>query len=154
MWGDADVVRYIGERPFTREESWGRLMRQVGHWQLFGFGFWVVREAQGEAYVGEVGFGDLRRNIEPSFEGFPEIGWALAPSAQRRGYATEAALAGREWMESRHGPRRTVCLIAAENTPSIRVATKCGYGEYARTTYKNSPVILLERPIAAKLRVA
>jgi hypothetical protein len=28
---------------------------------------------------------------------------------------------------------------------SLRVAEKCGYREYARTTYKGVPVILFER---------
>lgn len=145
MYGDAHVVRHLGGRAFTHEESWARLMRHVGHWQIFGFGFWVVRERQGGAYVGEVGFGEFRRDIHPSLEGSPEIGWVLAPFAQGRGYATEAALAVQEWTESRHGACRTVCIIATENAASIRVAAKCGYTEFTRTTYRNSPVILFER---------
>jgi RimJ/RimL family protein N-acetyltransferase len=145
MWGDAEIVRHIHERPFTREESWGRLMRYVGHWQIFGFGFWIVRERQGGAYVGEVGFGEMRRDVQPSFEGSPEIGWALASSAQGRGYATEAALAIQEWTDARHGARRTVCMIASQNAASIRVAVKCGYTEFARSNYRDSPVTLFER---------
>ena len=33
---------------------------------------------------------DSRRESEPSFEGTPEIGWALRSDAQGRGYAREA----------------------------------------------------------------
>ncbi|HEY6578632.1 MAG TPA: GNAT family N-acetyltransferase [Rhizomicrobium sp.] len=146
MWSDASVVRHIGGRPFTREESWARLMRHAGHWQLLGFGFWVVRERTGGRFVGEVGLAEFRRDIRPSFDGAFEIGWALSPSAQGRGYATEAALAALDWIGRRRGPARTVCIIEPENARSIGVATKCGYTEFARTMYKNSSVIVFERP--------
>jgi RimJ/RimL family protein N-acetyltransferase len=37
-------------------------------------------------------------------------------------------------------------MIAPENEPSIRVATKCGYVEYARSEYKGDASLLFERP--------
>ena len=36
-------------------------------------------------------------------------------------------------------------MIAPENAASLRVAQKCGYVAYARTTYKGAPTVLLER---------
>src|SRR6185312_2505807 len=36
MWGDSEVTRYIGGKPFTREECWSRFLRQSGHWALMG----------------------------------------------------------------------------------------------------------------------
>ncbi|HEY3776759.1 MAG TPA: GNAT family N-acetyltransferase [Rhizomicrobium sp.] len=145
MYSDAGVVRHIGGRPFTREESWARLMRHVGHWHLMGYGFWVVRERIGGRFVGEVGFAEFRRDIEPRLEGTPEIGWVLSPDAHGRGYATEAASAGLGWFDRHAGKRRTVCMIEPENAASLRVAAKCGYSAFARTTYRNSSVMLLER---------
>ncbi|MGH6889647.1 MAG: GNAT family N-acetyltransferase [Rhizomicrobium sp.] len=145
MYSDAGVVRYIGGRPFTREESWARLLRHAGHWQLMGFGFWMVRERVGGRYVGEVGFGEFRRGVEPSFEGAPEIGWVLAPDAQGKGYATEAARGALVWFDRYVEKRRTVCMIEPDNAASLRVAAKCGYSAFARTTYKNATVALLER---------
>ncbi|HEY8041563.1 MAG TPA: GNAT family N-acetyltransferase, partial [Polyangiaceae bacterium] len=44
LWADPVVTRHIGGRPFTREEAWAKLLRYVGHWDLLGFGYWVVRE--------------------------------------------------------------------------------------------------------------
>ena len=38
-----------------------------------------------------------------------------------------------------------VCIIDPDNTPSLRVAERCGFHEYARTTYKGEAIILLER---------
>ncbi|CAB3703825.1 hypothetical protein LMG27174_03823 [Paraburkholderia rhynchosiae] len=31
MWSDPEVIRYIGGKPFTREEVWARLLRYAGH---------------------------------------------------------------------------------------------------------------------------
>jgi RimJ/RimL family protein N-acetyltransferase len=148
MWGDPAVIRYIGGRPFTREESWLRLLRHVGHWQLLGFGFWVVRQRTGGGFVGEVGLGDFRREMTTAFRGDPEIGWVLARDACGKGYATEAAQAAIEWMRLRHRSERTVCMIEPDNVASLRVAAKCGFHEFAHTNYKNSAVVLLERIFA------
>ncbi len=34
MWADPLVIRYIGGKPLTEEESWTRFLRYVGHWSL------------------------------------------------------------------------------------------------------------------------
>jgi RimJ/RimL family protein N-acetyltransferase len=146
MWGDPAVTRHIGGKPFTPEEVWARLLRYVGHWAWQGFGYWAVEERASGAFVGDLGFADWRRAIEPSIEGVPELGWVLAAHAHGRGLATEAARAAIDWGEQRFGAdARTVCIIDPENRPSLRVAEKCGYRELARTTYHGGPTILLER---------
>lgn len=145
MMRDETVARHIGGKPLTREESWTRFLRHVGHWQLFDFGFWIVREKRGGAFVGHVGLGDFRREMTPDFGGAPEIGWVLARSAHGKGYATEAAQAAIDWMGVHHRPTRLVCMIEPENAASLRVAAKCGFREFARTTYKDKSVVLLER---------
>jgi RimJ/RimL family protein N-acetyltransferase len=146
MWGDVTVTRHIGGRPFTREEVWARLLRYVGHWALLGFGYWIVHEKASGRFIGEVGFLDGKREIDPPFGDAPEIGWVLATWSHGRGFATEAVRAAVDWGTAHFGGRRTVCLIDVPNVASIRVAQKCGYSEFARTTYKGAPVILFQRP--------
>jgi RimJ/RimL family protein N-acetyltransferase len=145
QWADPEVVRFIGGRPFTREESWARLTRYVGHWALQGYGFWSLRERDTGRYVGEVGLADFKRDITPSLAGAQEMGWVLGKWAHGMGYATAAVKAALAWNENRFPGARLVCMIAPENAASLRVAEKCGFSEYARTTYKDSAVILLER---------
>jgi RimJ/RimL family protein N-acetyltransferase len=146
MWGDPVVTKYIGGRPFTEEECWQRLLRYAGHWALLGFGFWTVRERASGRFVGEVGLLDGKRQIDPPFDGAPELGWALAPSAHGKGYATEAVRGALGWAARHFGPKvRTVCMIDPGNLASLRVAEKCGFREYARSTYKGEPSILFER---------
>jgi RimJ/RimL family protein N-acetyltransferase len=145
MWADPVVVRHISGKPSTREESWSRLLRYAGHWAAMNFGYWAVREASSGHFVGDVGLSEFRREIVPSLEGSAEAGWVLASWAHGKGYATEAVDAALAWYEGQFGALRTVCMIAPENDPSLRVADKCGYREFAQTLYKNEPVILLER---------
>jgi len=145
MLRDEAVARHIGGNPYTEEESWLRFLRNVGHWHLFNFGFWIVREKSGGEFVGHVGLGDFRRDTAPYFGGDPEMGWVLARPAHGKGYATEAAQAAIDWMQLRHGPKRLVCMIDPDNAASFRVAAKCGFQQFARTTYKKTTVVLLER---------
>jgi RimJ/RimL family protein N-acetyltransferase len=145
-WSDADVVRFLGGKPLTREESWARLLRYVGHWTLLGYGMWAVETRDSSDYLGDIGFLDAKRDIDPPFHDTPEIGWVLASHAHGKGYATEAVHAALEWGDQ-HFSRdtRTVCIIHPDNLPSLRVAEKCGYRELHRTTYKNEPTIVLGR---------
>lgn len=145
LWSDPRVTRHITGRPSTREEVWARILRYVGHWQLMGFGYWAVEERETGDYVGEVGFADFRREIEPPLGGMPEAGWVIRPDRQRQGYALEAVLAIHGWADTVFGDRPTVCIIAPENAPSFRIAERLGYRERARTTYKGDPTVMLVR---------
>jgi len=145
MWADPAVTRYLGRDPLTAEEVWARLLRYVGHWALLGFGFWAVEEKESGRFVGDLGFMDFKRDLEPSLDGVPEIGWILASHAHGKGYATEAVRAAVAWGEVRFGSARTACIINPENLPSIRVAEKCGYQEALLTVYHGHPVVLFFR---------
>jgi RimJ/RimL family protein N-acetyltransferase len=145
MWAHPDVVRFIGGRPFTREESWAKLTRYAGFWSLLGYSFFAMFERASGRFVGECGFADFKREMTPSLEGAPEMGWVLAPWAQKKGFATEAVREALSWMDAHFAPPRTVCIIDLENTASIRVAEKCGFREVTRTTYKDTPITLFER---------
>ncbi len=144
MWADPDVARFIGGKPSTREDTWGRLLRYVGHWELLGHGFWLIEEKATGAFVGEGGWGTFKREIEPRFEA-PEQGWALATSAHGKGYAYEAMRAALDWGVAHFARTDFVCMIAPENAPSLKLAAKLGYAEYGRAEYKGSLSILLRR---------
>lgn len=144
LWADAEVTRYIGGRPFARDEVWARLLRYVGHWQEMGYGFWALTEKASGQFVGELGFADFKRELDPSFGDTPEMGWALSPAGHGKGYATEAVTASLAWADVNLEERRTVCMIDPENGASLRVARKAGFREFARADY-HGPTILLER---------
>ena len=145
MWADPIVTRFIGGKPLSAEEAWAKVLRYAGLWALLDFGYWALEDKSTGLYVGEMGFADFKRNLQPSLDGVPELGWALVSQAHGKGYATEAVRAAIAWGDEAFGKKRTVCIISPENVASMRVAEKCGFREYQRTMYKEHEVILLER---------
>lgn len=146
MWADPVVVRYLGGKPATREEAWGRLQRYAGLWALIGYGYWLIEEKATGRFVGEGGFADFKRGTSPPLTD-PEQGWALAAWAHGLGYASEAVAAQIVWAESHFGRDAAfVCMINPDNKASIRLAEKHGYREFAASSYRDAPTILFRRP--------
>jgi RimJ/RimL family protein N-acetyltransferase len=145
MWAEPAVTRFIGGKPRTREESWMRFLRFAGLWSLIGYGFWAIEEKGTGRFLGEAGFHDLKRDIQPSLEGVPEAGWALVSAAQGMGLASEVVGRIVAWGDEAFERARTVCIIDPENGASLKVAERNGYREILRTTYHDNPTILLER---------
>jgi RimJ/RimL family protein N-acetyltransferase len=145
MWADPVVTRYIGGVPSNEQQSWTRVLRYVGHWALLGFGYWAVEETANGAFLGEVGFADFRRVIEPPIRDTPELGWVVESRFHGQGFATEAVRAAVAWGDAHLRKKRTVCIIDPENVASSRVAQKCGFRELVRTTYLGEPTIMYER---------
>ena len=148
LWAAPEVVRYIGGEPSSRQTSWARLLRQVGHWQLLGFGYWLAHDKATGRLVGEVGFANFERDIDPPLGAIPEAGWVLSPWAHRQGYAMEAMTAALAWSDA---TLRTslVCIIDPDNAPSLRLADRCGFRERHRTTFMGDPTIVLARAAPA-----
>lgn len=145
VWSEPAVYQHIAGRPSTREEAWSRLLRYLGHWTLLGYGYWVVEEKATGSYLGEMGFADFHRDIDPPLGGRPELGWILKTAAHGKGYATEALTAISSWGDTHFGAKETACIISPANDPSIRLARKIGFREKLRTLYKGGTVILFTR---------
>jgi RimJ/RimL family protein N-acetyltransferase len=147
-WADPVFVAAITGRPLSSEDVWFRLLRDIGHWQVTGYGNWSMRLRATGAYVGSVGVFDYRRELNPPFEA-PELGWGVRVAHQGQGLAHEGLSALLEWTDSILKPERTVCMIAPDNHPSLRLASRVGYKPYALSTYKDGAVHLFERPRGA-----
>jgi RimJ/RimL family protein N-acetyltransferase len=144
MWADPVVTRYVTGKPCTEEESWARFMRGLGHWALMGYGFWSLHLKDGTR-IGEGGFLNVKRDLVPSLEGIPEVGWGLAGEAHGKGYAEEAVRAMLAWGEAKFGKRRFACIISPDNAPSLKLAAKLGFREAVRTVYHDDPIVVLYR---------
>lgn len=143
LWSDPGVTRFIGGRPSTPEEVWRRIIGYAGIWQLKGYGFFLALDRETGSIVGEFGIADFHRDISPPLGNTPEAGWAMLSEYHGKGLAHEALVAVLAWADLL--APRTVCMIAPENTASLKLAARLGYSEYAQTTYKDQPVILLAR---------
>ncbi len=144
---DADVMRYLGGQPLTRDEAWRSLAVSLGHWQLRGYGTWAVERKSDGAFMGRVGM------INP--EGWPglEIGWTLGKPYWGGGYATEAAACAMRFAFLTQPVDRLISCIDPENKPSQAVARRLGETKGARTELvvggKHFPVDIWEISRAA-----
>lgn len=147
IWGDPEVVRFIGGVPSTPHDAWLRLLRYAGLWKLLGYGFWAIEEKAGGHMVGDIGYMDVKRGLKPTLDGMPEVGWALASDAQGRGYASEALAAVLAWGDAHFGAHRAACIIEPANAPSIRLANKAGFRFSHETTYHDDVVRVFFRDL-------
>lgn len=130
--------------PMHPADAWTRLLRHYGHWTAFGYGPFLCFDAD-NILVAEAGYADFRRGLGEHFDGVPEGMWKVDLAAQGKGCATEVMGAITDWFDAAHSFPRTVCMIDPANEPSIRVATRLGFTEFAQTTYRDAPVNLFER---------
>jgi RimJ/RimL family protein N-acetyltransferase len=143
---DPEVMRFMGTGALDRADTWRQMAVFAGHWELRGFGLWVV-EREGEL-IGRVGL------LRP--EGWPglEVGWLLGRRAWGQGYATEAALAAVDHAWRELGAQELISLIAPANLPSQRVAARLGMRPAEDYDLRGMAVVIhrLARPGAAAPR--
>ncbi|HMC91379.1 MAG TPA: GNAT family N-acetyltransferase [Allosphingosinicella sp.] len=144
--GDPEVVRHLGGHPFSREETWRKLLCAPGLWVLLGFGYWAVERKEDGAYCGQLGFADFKRDLKPSIEGTPEMGWIFAPQMHGQGYASEACVGALEWLDGALPGREATAIISHANIASIRVAEKNGFSVREEALYRGEPILLFRRP--------
>ena len=151
---DPDVM-YAWEHAFSEEECDAWLSRQIGRYKSEGFSNWaILRKADG-AFLGASGL-TLQRFGERMV---PEIGYLLCKDYWHRGYATEAAMACRDYaFDVLHLPE-VYSIMRENNAPSIAVAQRNGMkpvGRQDKFYYgKNMPHLVYrieadERPKAEK----
>jgi RimJ/RimL family protein N-acetyltransferase len=143
---DPEVVRFLGGVPQSREETWRKILGSPGLWALLGYGYWVAERREDGAYLGQIGFADFKRDMSPSIENIPEMGWIMAREAQGRGYATEAVLAALAWADEALGGGEIVAIVSHDNQASIRIAEKSGFSSREEAVYKDEPILLFRRP--------
>jgi RimJ/RimL family protein N-acetyltransferase len=145
MMGDPEVMRHIGGQGLAREESWRKLLCGAAMWGLFGYGYWAVERRAGGAMIGQIGFADFKRGIDPAIETIPEMGWLFAAEAGGQGFATEAGRAALDWIDAALGPPQVAAIIDAANASSIRVAEKLGFSAREDAVYRDAPILLFRR---------
>ena len=145
MLADEDVVRHLGGQPFSREETWRKILGSLGLWDLLGYGYWVAERLEDKAYLGQIGFADFKRDMVPNIENIPEMGWILAPHAHGKGYASEAVAAALAWADEHLKAPEIVAIIDPANAASIRVAEKAGFERREDALYLGEPILLFCR---------
>ncbi len=118
---DPRVMAWLGGVR-TKEQSRAYLARNLEHWERYGFGLWIVRNAAREAIVGRA----VVRHLD--VEGVPEveIGYALYPEWWGQGFATELANRCIVIGRSALGLESLVAVTHPHNAASRHVMEKVG----------------------------
>lgn len=111
---------FVGGPGSDRFAMWRAFLAVLGHWALRGYGFFTLEHKESGAIVGRVGV--VFHEMWPE----PELGWQLFDGFEGHGYATEAALAVRDWAWREKGMGPLISLIAPDNTRSIALAERLG----------------------------
>jgi len=144
LWSQEIVYRHILGKPMDRETAWLRLLRDIGHWQVFGFGMWSVRLKETDRHIGVTGIFDARRDIDPPMDAF-ETGWIFDGNFHGQGFASEALKAALVHADDVLNLTKTQCIIAPENAASLKLALKHGYSVTGETLFHGEPTLMLER---------
>jgi RimJ/RimL family protein N-acetyltransferase len=111
--------RWMGG-PFDTRAAWGLFCHDIAIWSLFGHGALMIDVSATGQCVGQVGI-----NHGPLFPE-KELGWLLYEGHEGQGYATEAAMALKDWAFSVCGLETLVSYFDPDNARSIAVAARLG----------------------------
>jgi RimJ/RimL family protein N-acetyltransferase len=118
---DPETMRYY-PAPYDRAgvEQWIEWNRK--RYQEDGVGLWAIELTETAELIGDCGI--VLQHVEG--DALYEIGYHLRRDFWGRGFATEAAVACRDWGFAHLKAERLISLIRPENLPSRRVAERVG----------------------------
>ncbi|HEX5808368.1 MAG TPA: GNAT family N-acetyltransferase [Anaerolineales bacterium] len=120
IFTDANVMAAFNHPLFTGEQMQRWLQRNLDHQNEFGYGlFSVILKETGEL-IGDCGLEQMEDQEAA------ELGYDLRSDFWNRGYATEAAIAVRDYAFDVLCLPRLISLIRVGNLASKRVAEKVG----------------------------
>jgi RimJ/RimL family protein N-acetyltransferase len=130
IFGDPVAMQFWpGTR--TREEIISQIEKYQQRYRDDGYGLWAVELKETGEFVGRVGLIRQQEGIE--------VAYALVPKFWKRGLATEAAQACRDWAFEHLDCDRMISLVHTRNLPSCRVAERNGMRVVAEIIHWNLP---------------
>jgi RimJ/RimL family protein N-acetyltransferase len=136
---DEEVSRYLGGVR-SREQTKAYLAANLAHWDRYGFGLWVFRNAAG-VFVGRAGI----RRLEVDGVDEIEIAYTLARPFWGQGLASEIAAALTEIGLGPLALPQLVGIASVENTASRRVLEKSGFALEGVTLHHGEKVAVYRR---------
>ena len=120
IFTDVKVMAAFNHDPFTHEQMQRWLQRNLDHQEEFGYGLFSVILRETGQLIGDCG---LERMDD---QGAVELGYDFRSDFWHQGYATEAALAVRDYAFKILKLPLLISLIRVGNRASSRVAEKIG----------------------------
>jgi RimJ/RimL family protein N-acetyltransferase len=126
-YADPEVVRFMGDGgTATLAEVEAGIERWLERWESWGLSLCSLERRDDGRVLGRAGFARWDPETWQLGGDETELGWLLAREHWGQGYATEAALALRDWAFDDRELTRLISLINPENVRSIRVAERLG----------------------------
>ena len=110
---------YVGG-PFDRVQAFNQFCGLWGHWDMRGFGRWIVADGASDAPLGLVGL------FHPEDWPEPELAWTMFDGSEGKGYAFEAAQRAKTHAFDELGWDRLVSFVSVNNMRSIALAERLG----------------------------
>ena len=131
MLADPEVMRFY-PHCYDREKAERWVQGVLDGYDRCGHSFFLVMDRQTRQPRGQVGL--LSQNVDGVEES--EIGYMIHQHFWRQGFASEAAIATRDYAFEELGKRRLISLIRPINIPSQGVAEKVGMTVEKTTFHK------------------
>lgn len=115
-------VMYAYEHAFSNDEVQAWLDNQIKRYQKYGFGLWAIIKKDTDECIGDCGL---------TFQDFNgkevlEIGYHLQKKFWHQGFATECAIACKEYAFNKLNANEVFSIIRDNNIPSQKVALRNG----------------------------
>lgn len=117
-----DDVMYAYEGAFSLDEVQGWLDRQIERYKEFGFGLWAVVLKETGIMIGQCGLSMQDCNNNKVLE----VGYLFQKEHWHHGYASEAAIACKEYAFDKLNAKEVYSIIRDTNIPSQNVAIRNG----------------------------
>ena len=118
---DPEVMKYLGGKPLSREESVAITTGVNQRYETDGTGFLAIERRSDGAFLGACG---LQR--EPWYPDDMELGWRLVREYWGHGYATEAASSWMAYGFTELDLPRIISITDTPNERSIAVMRRLG----------------------------
>ncbi len=117
---DEEVMRAAYEHPFSIEQVQGWLNRHLKRYEDYGFGLWAVVLKETNELIGQCGL-----TLQPwKNREILEIGYLFQKMFWNRGYATEAAIACKEYAFTVLNAKSVYSIIRDTHIASQNVAVR------------------------------
>ena len=118
---DVESMRYY-PHAFSETEVENWISWNIENYKSHNHGLWAVVLKENGAFVGDCGI--TLQEIDGKT--IPEIGYHIVPKYAKKGYATEAANACKEYAFGTLGMKTICSYMSVDNIPSQKVAEKMG----------------------------
>ena len=117
-----EQTMYAYEGAFSDEETLAWLDRQMKNYSDYEFGLWAVLLKENGEMIGQTGVTWQKINDDK----VPEVGYLFNRAFWGHGYATEAAIACKQYAFEKIGFNEVYTIVRDSNIPSINVAIRNG----------------------------